>query len=791
MKKIHMIANAHLDPVWLWPWQEGFSEVMSTYKSAVDRLNDFPYLKFTAACASYYEWIEKTNPELFEQIKQKVKEGRWEIVGGWYIQPDCNTPSGESFARHALISQRYFNDKFGVIAKTGYNVDSFGHNQGLPKILKASGMDNYVFMRPGNHEKANVNNTFMWQSDDGSKVLTYKIPLCYCIGNCHLDKLQEIDEGIMPKDDSYMLFFGVGNHGGGPTIDLINNINQLKTDNMIYSTTSEYFDEVDKSKLQVINDDLQHHARGCYSTVTSVKKGNRKCENNLIAAEKFACMADELIGFEYPKKELELAWKNVLFNQFHDIMGGCSIKKAYDDASYLHGETMSITERIINDAMQRITLKIDTLLGHQMPPKRDFNALMWVHEILGTPLVVFNSNTTPFKGEVKIDGNVFSCQKVGKITDDKGNEIPYQKVHSACCLNTERPSYSFIADVPAFGYKVYNVFLSDEITEFKPDIEITQTSINNGIISVEFDKKTGDICKLVDLKNDKIIIDKPISAVVLDENKSDTWAHDVFYLGEDCGEFDSPEFTILESGCVKGTIRVKSYYKNSVLLRDYTVEADSDEVIVDVKVNFNERFRTLKFTFPHYDNKVTAKIAYGNIVREGVTGEEHCGDWFASGNLGVANDCKYGYDVKDGFVRMTILRTAAYADHCAIHDDLLDNMDMGVHEFRYSLFPYTTPSDAEVHSQKLNNGLRTLFTSFHDGPLPLCKSMCECDKDNIVITAIKKAEDNNDNVIRFYDANGIDTDVNIKLFDKTISSGVKHNQIKTILGDKEVNLLEW
>ena len=140
---------------------------------------------------------------------------------------------------------------------------------------------------------------------------------------------------------------------------------------------------------------------------------------------------------------------------------------------------------------------------------------------------------------------------------------------------------------------------------------------------------------------------------------------------------------------------------------------------------------------------------------------------------------------------MTILRTAAYADHCGIHDELLDNMDIGVHEFRYSLFPYTTASDAEVHSQKLNNELRTLFTSFHEGPLPLSKGMVECDKNNIVITAIKKAEESNETVVRFYDADGVDTDVNIKLFDKTISANVKHNQIKTIIDNKEVNLLEW
>ena len=132
--KLHLIGNAHLDPVWLWRWQEGFSEVLATFKSALDRMNEFPDFKFTSACAVYYELVEKLAPDMFEEIKQRVKEGRWGIVGGMFLQPDCNIPDGESFARHLLISQRFFKERFGLTAKTGYNVDSFGHNAGLPKI---------------------------------------------------------------------------------------------------------------------------------------------------------------------------------------------------------------------------------------------------------------------------------------------------------------------------------------------------------------------------------------------------------------------------------------------------------------------------------------------------------------------------------------------------------------------------------------------------------------------------------------------------------------------------------
>ena len=147
-KKIHLIGNAHLDPVWLWRWQEGYSEAKATFRSALDRMKEYPHFKFTSACSIYYKWIEETDPSMFEEIKARIKEGRWCLVGGWIIQPDCNLPSGESFARHSLYGQGYFKEKFGTTAKVGYNVDSFGHNGNIPKILRKSGMDSYVFMHP-------------------------------------------------------------------------------------------------------------------------------------------------------------------------------------------------------------------------------------------------------------------------------------------------------------------------------------------------------------------------------------------------------------------------------------------------------------------------------------------------------------------------------------------------------------------------------------------------------------------------------------------------------------------
>ena len=168
-KKLYMIGNAHLDPVWLWNWQEGFQEVKATFRSALDRMKENDDFIFSCSSSAFYEWVEKNNPEMFEEIRERITKGQWELVGGWYIQPDCNIPCGESFVRQGLYAQRFFLEKFGKMATTGYNVDSFGHNGMLPQILQKSGMENYIFMRPMPLEKGLPSRIFWWKSLDGSK----------------------------------------------------------------------------------------------------------------------------------------------------------------------------------------------------------------------------------------------------------------------------------------------------------------------------------------------------------------------------------------------------------------------------------------------------------------------------------------------------------------------------------------------------------------------------------------------------------------------------------------------
>lgn len=787
MSKIYLIGNAHLDPVWLWRWKEGFSEVLATYRSALDRMKDFDDFKFTSACAVYYEWIERIDPDMFEEIKQRIKEGRWNIVGGWYLQPDCNIPDGESFARHALIAQRYFKEKFGVTAKTGYNVDSFGHNAALPKILKASGMDNYVFMRPSYEEQNRTETLFAWESDDGSRVSAYRIPWFYNFDLGRMECFGKLKEKAEKENMDFMAFYGVGNHGGGPTIALIDAVNKLDIDDMEYSTPDEYFDGIDIEKLPILKDELQHHARGCYSAESFVKAANRRCEQNLLAAEKMCIMARELTGDKYPAKKLKRAWKNVLFNQFHDILCGCCVKKAYEDAAYLYGETMSVTEQAMNTAMQKIAWNIDTLGSETLPSyKMHTNWKIWEHEVLGTPIVVFNPHAWSVREVISVN------QDAAKMTDKDGNEIAFQKVRGDQTNENDKYHTAFVAQIPAMGYTVYRLFTEKESEKaFEKELIATDYTLENSKIMIEFDKRTGDICKFYDKEKKRYIIDKPCSAVLIDDTDCDTWAHNKKSLGETVGMFDTPEFKVIEDGSVRATVRVTAKYGKSILQRDYSIIPNSDEVRVNVKVDFHEKHKVLKFVFPMTDEQVTAKIPYGSITRTGYTGEEPCGSWIASGNLCIANNSKYGYDTEDGMMRMSMLRSAIYADHYGNRDEFCEFMEQGISEFKYSVFPFKSSAEAERTASELNFAPMHIMGSFHKGKLPEEMSCIECENDNIIVTAVKQAEDNDEIVIRAYEANGENTNAKMKLFGDEISADFAHNEVKTLSGGKEVNMLEW
>ena len=302
----YLVGNAHLDPLWQWRWQEGSMEAKATIRSALDRMKEFPDFRFVCSSASVFQWVEEFAPEMLLEIKERVKENRFIIVGGWHVQPDCNLPSGEAFARQSLYAQRYFNETFGVTATVGYCVDSFGHCATLPMILKNSGMDSYIFMRPSPKEKDMDSDVFDWIAPDGSAVTTYRILDPYCAVFDTLEALENrvafLQENTKTNLPMLPIFYGVGNHGGGPTIrhlELLEEYQKMHPDKvLIYSDIQDFFDSIRKigQPLPKYFGDLQHHASGCYAAESRVKSAIRRAECDLIAAENYGVLSHALCG---------------------------------------------------------------------------------------------------------------------------------------------------------------------------------------------------------------------------------------------------------------------------------------------------------------------------------------------------------------------------------------------------------------------------------------------------------------------------------------------------------------
>ncbi|MEH7380563.1 glycoside hydrolase family 38 C-terminal domain-containing protein [Bacillus sp. JJ1533] len=804
-KTLHMIGNAHLDPVWLWQWQEGFQETKATFRSALDRMKEYPEFVFTNSSAANYEWIENNEPEMFEEIKQRIKEGRWEIVGGWWIQPDCNIPSGESFVRQGLYGQHYFKEKFGVTAKVGYNVDSFGHNGMLPQILKKSGMDYYVMMRPSPQEKGLPGRVFWWESDDGSRVLAYRIPFEYCTWGKDLEKHVRRNAGELkaPFND-LMSFYGVGNHGGGPTVENIESIKRLNEDptfpRLVFSTPNKYFEELMKKNLPfpVVHDDLQHHASGSYSAHSGIKKWNREGENALIRAEKFSAIANWLTGQKYPIAEYDRAWKNVLFNQFHDILAGTSLEDAYDDAQQMHGEAMSIASRGVNYAIQSLSWRIDIEQEEAMKP-----------------IVVFNPHA--WNSRVNVEQEVGGLRPGDFLIDDEGNEVPMQTVQSHA-TSGGRFRVSFIADLPSMGYRVYKIVRRDIKPKDFPEVQASDTVLENDLFRLEIDPETGFVKSLFDKEKSIEILAGPAARPVVIEDKSDTWSHNVLHFNKEVGTFKASSVKLVEHGPVKSVIRVVSTYGNSTLVQDITMYKELEQIDVHCTLNWQEQFKALKLKFPVnlIFRKSTYEIPYGHIVREGNGEEEPGQNWIDSSGthpesgemygLSILNDSKYSFDIHNKEMSMTVLRSPIYAHHDPLvpsQDGHYTFIDQGYQRFTYSLLPHKgnwETAGTVRRAAELNQRPISIIETYHKGSLPQKDSFLSVDVENIIISAVKKAEDNDDLIVRAYETTNDATTAVISLpkWNRTITAEFKPSEIKTFRIPKdeslpivETNLLEW
>ncbi|MBQ8898618.1 MAG: alpha-mannosidase [Clostridia bacterium] len=777
-KTFYCVGNAHLDPVWQWQWQEGSSEAKATIRSALDRMNEFPDYIFVCSSASIFRWIEEFAPSMFEEIRQRVAEGRFVIVGGMHVQPDCNNASGEGYARQTLYSQRYFKEKLGVTAKVGYNVDSFGHNLMLPQILQKSGMKDYIFMRPGQHEKDMDSDIFYWTSPDGSSVLTHRIADGYGFYFESLDRLddrlKQISDTTRTDLEEGFLFHGIGNHGGGPTkmsLSVIEEYKKLHPETeLIHSNVTDFFDRVRESGAPIPEhrDDLQHHAAGCYATVSSVKAGIRRGEVNLSAAENYAVLANSLLGKPYKNKVFEEAWNNICFLHFHDSMGGCSIRQVHDDSAYIFGmahHTAAIEE---NNALQSISWEIDTS-GNRS----------------GLPIVVFN----PHGFDVDTLVHVFLCPN--SLQDEKGNDVPYQRIDSTTAECFWRTDTLFKAHVPALGYAVY--YLNDDwtsregqmakpmdvpgsrvhaipFTGYRTANEHRGTVLENDLVRIEFELHTGYIISYTDKRTgEELITGRAAVPVVVDEYYHDTWSHAKNFFTDRMARFSDAEVTVVENGPIRATVKVVSRYNDSYLTQYFSLEPDSEKLSVRAEIDWREKNKMLKLAWPMKvtDPKAYYEIPFGVIERP-ADGEEEPGlTWTAvkgsDRGFALINSDTYSSSVEGGTIYQTVLRSPIYGDHGGPRTAESEYTEQGKRKFSYELMPVGDSWAPVIREAKiLNKGLSHVRETWHGGklsPAPSCGLSVSAP--NVMLSALKRSEDGSGLIIRLYETDGVNTPVTV------------------------------
>ncbi len=848
-----MIGNAHLDPAWMWEWGEGMEAFIATCRSALDRMQETSDVVFTCSSAAHYRWVEQVDPDLFRQIQERVAENRWEVVGGWWTQADCNLPSGEGFIRQALLGQRYFVEKFGKPATVGYSPDAFGHNAGLPQLLSGAGLSTYIFCRPDPNELQLPSPLFRWFSPDGSSVLAYRVPLHYNMYQTTVPKkIQDITRAFNDPSDlaadnlplsafgkEWAVFYGVGNHGGGPTKEHIRQIvaanNNPEQPDARFGRLDDFFRKAEAEKGRIVpewKDDLQLNAPGCYSVHATIKKLNRRAENELIRAETLAVMESQLlrqvssdaVGARMQRITEQIAafrraWENVCFNHFHDILCGVAVPEALDNAVHLYGEALAIADRISRYALRRIASRIDSTVHS---------------ETSGQTLVVFNPNGFDLDQHLTfelwhdIDKELWGKPVHLRVTDEAGNDLPVGAVQSVGKIGKDRVAGTFQANVPAMGWRCYRVHYGQEspFSNTQGLIEARNTVLENEFLRVEFSAKSGGILKLQHKESGLDLIDSSddsaaaMLAVIRDE--TDTWGHGVERFNDVIGTFNQAEVQLVENTPTHGTIRVKARWGSSRVQQGFTLFAGDSILHVWTRVLQAEPRTMLKLTFPTslVDARSVVEAAYTSTEKPCDGVERPCGAWKSIvgkldgkiAGLGIADTLIHGYSADGGTLSLTVLRSPSYATHdphiITANEDVR-YIDMGEVEFRYTIRPFVESATVESTTQgddfrtllwkdaiTLNRPAMLSLESSHDGgrnPLPreYSGAVITTTPSSVQIAVVKFAEDGGSVIIRLFETAGKKTSATVQIPLLNTESGIAFNvemrphEVKTFRVDSE------
>jgi alpha-mannosidase len=790
---VRLTGNAHIDAAWLWPWTETVDVVRHTFSTALQLMHEYPQYTYTQSAAAYNQWMEEKYPSVHQQIVERVKEGRWEMVGGMWVEPDLNMPDGESLVRQLLIGKRYFKQKFGVDVRIGWNPDSFGYNWQLPQIYKKSGIDYFVTQKMAWNDTNKLPlKLFWWQAPDGSRVLTY-FPRDY---------VNEIEPGPIAKDvaiarqlnpgaPEMMHLYGVGDHGGGPTRSMLDSgLHWTQADRvapeMKFSTAQGFFSEIEKKidtqnaptwnykvmangeghlpippegklSLPVWNDELyfEYH-RGVMTTQANHKRNMRESEEQLLNAEKYSSLA-WLSGMQYPQAQLTEAWQKALFNQFHDLAAGSGIGAIYKDSQRDYDVIRWTTEEASTRALRLISSHVKTSNASAAVPVMVVNPLAWSR-----------TDLTTFDVQLPI------AAKAGiSVIDSRGKALPFQQISNDPSTHTYKLLVK-VEDIPSLGYEVLHIGSAGKSAP--TDLIAAGLTLENSKLRVKIDSKTGCITSIYRKATKFDSIASGACGNQLQAFKDTPKDYDAWNIDADfdkqvtlLDKADSVE--LIEKGPVRATIRITRSWQNSKFIQEVSLYAGLDRVDVANKFDWHETHVLLKAAFPLAASgpQATYEIPYGSIERpttrnnswEAAKFEVPALRWADLGDsehgFSLINESKYGYDASGNILRLSLLRSPTWPDPEA---------DRGHHEFRYSLYPHSgdwKQALTVLRGYEFNYPLSAFQVEAHEGELPPQHSFVGITGDNVVLTALKKAEGGDGLLFRFYEWAGKTGNVQIRL----------------------------
>lgn len=748
------VGHAHIDMAWLWRLSHTREKAGRTFATTLHLMRQFPEYRFMHSSPQLYKFLEQDFPSIFERVKARIASGEWEITGGMWIEADVNVPSGESLVRQFLFGKRYERETFGVESSVLWLPDVFGYSWALPQIIRGCGMKHFMTTKISwSQFNRFPHDTFLWRGIDGTEVLTHFVttpepgaPFYTYNGRLSPPEVTGIWDAYRQKDvnDELLHLFGWGDGGGGPTQEMLESARVMENlpgiPRVGMGKAEPYFERLAErtadKELPVWDGELylEYH-RGTYTSQAQVKRANRKAEVLYHDAEWLGALAGLLADAPYPHERLRAGWELLLLNQFHDILPGSSIREVYEDAAQDYAEI----HRIGTEAWEQAQ---DALL-RQIPAKQ-------------AGVVVFNSLPWARDGLITLPYSLEAEDQAPRVAN--GGAGLSQVVEEA----GEQKQLLRVEQVPSLGYRTYALA---EAGEAEGDaLIITSTRLENPYYRIELNAQ-GQLTSVYDKRNQREVLAEGARGNVFQafEDKPmafDAWDIDLYYQ-EKMQEVDNLLGAwVEESGPMRGVLRLQWRFYDSTITQWLTLYHHSPRIDFRTEIDWQEQQVLLKVAFPVEirSNRATYEIQFGSIERPThwntswdyarfeVVGHK----WvdFSEGNYGVSllNDCKYGHDVKDNVMRLTLLKSGIRPDALA---------DKGRHHFTYSLLPHAggwQTAGVVQQAYDLNYPLHAREVAARaGGTLPTRVALAELDSDAVILETVKQAEQDDALVVRVYE----------------------------------------